>query len=209
MPQPATLKIIEVFPSLQGEGLRQGEPTVFVRLAGCNLKCSFCDTKPAWEGGTDYSAAAVADEVRRIRRRYPARWVCLTGGEPMLQDLRRLVGLLKKSSLKIQVETNATRYQPLPVDWYTVSPKPKTYALAPEYKTVAKEIKLVVTKELDLGTVRKMRLMFPPTIPVLLQVQSNARWSQKRAARLAWQAAEAGLANVRVSLQLHKILGIR
>ncbi len=209
MPQPVTLKIIEVFPSLQGEGLRQGEPTIFVRLAGCNLRCSFCDTKSAWYGGTDCSVAAVADEIQRIRRRYPARWVCLTGGEPLLQDLRQLVMLLRKSSLKIQVETNATRYQRLRVDWYTVSPKPKAYALAPEYLNRAKEVKLVVTKDLDLGTVRKMRLMVPAKIPVLLQVQSNALWSQKRAARLAWRAARAGLANVRVSLQLHKILGIR
>ena len=50
MPQPPTLKISEIFPSIQGEGLRQGEPTIFVRFAGCNLRCTFCDTKYAWTG---------------------------------------------------------------------------------------------------------------------------------------------------------------
>ncbi|RPI99013.1 MAG: 7-carboxy-7-deazaguanine synthase QueE, partial [Candidatus Aminicenantes bacterium] len=50
MLRPPTLKTIEIFASVQGEGLRQGEPTIFVRLAGCNLRCGFCDTKRAWRG---------------------------------------------------------------------------------------------------------------------------------------------------------------
>ena len=84
MPQPPTLKIVEIFPSIQGEGLRQGEPTVFIRLSGCNLKCSFCDTKYAWKGGREFTAGEILDEVRKIRRRFPASWVSLTGGEPLL-----------------------------------------------------------------------------------------------------------------------------
>ena len=63
MPQQPTLKIVEIFPSLQGEGLRQGEPTIFVRLAGCNLRCSFCDTKRAWGRGRARSVPDIMAEV--------------------------------------------------------------------------------------------------------------------------------------------------
>lgn len=209
MPQPPTLKIVEVFPSIQGEGLRQGEPAIFIRFAGCNLRCSFCDTRYAWTGGKELSAQEVLAEVEKIRRRFPGRWVCLTGGEPLLQDVRELIRLLKKRKLKIQVETNATRYLPLAVDWYTVSPKPRAFFFAPQYRTRAKEVKLVVTKELRLGIIRRLRAVFPEKIPILLQPQSNKRWSQKLGLDLLEQALAAGLVNIRLSLQLHKIIGIR
>lgn len=209
MLQRPTLKIVEIFPSLQGEGLRQGEPTIFVRFAGCNLKCYFCDTKYAWQNGRDYSALQVVDKIKKIRGRYPAHWVCLTGGEPLLQDLRQLVRLLKKAKLKIQVETNATCYNPLSIDWYTISPKPKAYSFAPEYLARAKEVKLVATKDLRLGIIKKLRQAFPEKIPILLQPQSNKRWSQKLAMNIIRHALEAGLTNVRLSVQLHKILHLR
>ena len=127
MPQPLILKIAEIFPSIQGEGLRQGEPTIFVRLSGCNLNCSFCDTKYAWKQGKEYSINQILDEISRIKTEFPARWICLTGGEPLLQDISSLIQRLKKENFKIQVETNATNYQNLPVDWYTISPKPEKY----------------------------------------------------------------------------------
>lgn len=209
MLQRPTLKIVEIFPSLQGEGLRQGQPTIFVRFAGCNLKCYFCDTKYAWQNGRDYSALQVVDKIKKIRGRYPAHWVCLTGGEPLLQDLRQLVRLLKKAKLKIQVETNATCYNPLSIDWYTISPKPKVYSFAPEYRARAKEVKLVATKDLRLGVIKKLRQAFPEKMPILLQPQSNKRWSQKLAMKIIRQALEAGLTNVRLSVQLHKILHLR
>lgn len=209
MPQLLTLKIAEIFPSLQGEGLRQGELTIFVRFAGCNLKCSFCDTKHAWRGGRDYEASQVAEKIKKIRERFPARWVCLTGGEPLLQDLRRLVSLLKKEKFKVQVETNATLYYPLAADWFSISPKPKAFLYCPEFRRLAKEVKLVVTKDLRLGVIKKMRQAFPEKTPILLQPQSNKRWSQRLAMKIIRQALEAGLANVRLSIQLHKILHVR
>jgi organic radical activating enzyme len=209
MPQPPTLKISEIFSSIQGEGLRQGEPTIFVRLAGCNLRCSFCDTRFAWRGGRPYSAAQVVEKVRRIRERFPGRWVCLTGGEPLLQDLRELVRLLKKEKFKIQLETNATRYAALPFDWITISPKPKKYAFVPEYKKLAREVKLVVTRDLRLKTIKRLRQAFPAKTPLLLQPQSNRRWSQKLALKLLDESLAAGLENIRLSTQLHKILRLR
>ena len=208
MPAPPILKIIEIFPSIQGEGLRQGEPTVFVRLAGCDRRCSFCDTKYAWEGGAEHGVDKILESVQRIRRRFPARWVCLTGGEPFMQDVRLLVRLLKKNRYLVQVETNGTRYYPTAVDWFTVSPKPKEYLVRPEFQRLAKEVKLVVTRELDFVIIRRIRAAFPVRVPVLLQPESNRRWSQRRALRLLKEATAAGLDNIRLSIQLHKVIGL-
>jgi organic radical activating enzyme len=209
MPQPHILKITEIFSSVQGEGLRQGEPTIFIRLSGCNLKCSFCDTKYAWEEGQQYSVDQVLEEVRKIRQSFPAQWICITGGEPLLQDIDGLTKALKKEGLKIQVETNATLYRTLPVDWYSISPKPDRYTYRPEYREKAKEVKIIITKNLDLESIRRLRVRFPEKTPVLLQPQSNRKWSIILGIKLLKQALKAGLKNIRLSVQLHEIYGMR
>jgi len=205
MPQPPTLKIVEIFPSVQGEGLRQGEPTIFVRLAGCNLRCSFCDTKYAWEGGREIAVAEILRRIQKIRGRFPADWVCLTGGEPLLQDLRSLIRGLKKEGLKIQVETNATVFRPLAVDWLTISPKPKNYAYHPHFRERAKEMKLIVTKGMTFEILKKLRKGFPASRPIILQPESNARWSKTKSLRLVGRSLRSGLKNIRLSVQLHKL----
>jgi len=209
MPQPPTLKVAEIFSSIQGEGLRQGEPTLFVRLSGCNLKCSFCDTKYAWRGGKDYSTVQILEEIKRQKRRFPAKWVCLTGGEPLLQEVADLVHKLKEENLRTQVETNATIFRSLPVDWYSISPKPEKYFFRPEYRKEAKEVKLVVTKGLDLDTIQRLRQEFPEKTPLLLQPQSNRKWSMDKGMKLLRQAMKADIKNIRLSVQLHKIYGLR
>jgi 7-carboxy-7-deazaguanine synthase len=209
MPQQPILKIAEIFPSIQGEGLRQGEPTLFVRLAGCNLECSFCDTKYAWKEGRKYSTAQVLEKVNKLRHDFPARWVCLTGGEPLLQDLAGLARGLKKEGFKIQVETNGTLYHPLPVDWYSVSPKPDRYYYRPEYRDKAKEVKVILTKNLDFELIKRLRKEFPERTPLLLQPQSNRKWSIILGIKLLRLALKAGLKNIRLSGQLHKIYGLR
>jgi len=209
MPQPHILKITEIFSSVQGEGLRQGEPTIFIRLSGCNLKCSFCDTKYTWEGSQQYSVDQVLEEVRKIRQGFPAQWICITGGEPLLQDIDGLTKALKKEGLKIQVETNATLYRTLPVDWYSISPKPDRYTYRPEYREKAKEVKIIITKNLDLESIRRLRMRFPEKTPVLLQPQSNRKWSMNLGMKLIRQTIKAGLRNIRLSSQMHKIFGFR
>jgi 7-carboxy-7-deazaguanine synthase len=209
MPQQPILKIAEIFPSIQGEGLRQGEATLFVRLAGCNLECSFCDTKYAWKEGREYSTAQVLEKVNKLRHDFPARWVCLTGGEPLLQDLAGLARGLKKEGFKIQVETNGTFYHSLPVDWYSVSPKPDKYYYRPEYRDKAKEVKVILTKNLDFKLIKRLRKEFPERTPLLLQPQSNRKWSVILGIKLLRLALKAGLKNIRLSGQLHKIYGLR
>ena len=233
MPQPPTLKIAEIFASIQGEGLRQGEPTIFVRLAGCNLRCPFCDTKRAWTGGRETSIARIAARVARLQKSRPAEWIVLTGGEPLLQDVGPLVRLFKDaghSSVdfshgrvrrnltpgqcpgprppKIQIETNGIFYRRLPINWYTVSPKPPAYAFHPHYRSRAREVKLVASKELTYAVVARVRKAFPPSVPLLLQPESNTPASAAKALRLLRRAAKEGRKNVRLSLQMHKILRV-
>jgi 7-carboxy-7-deazaguanine synthase len=209
MPRPHTLKTTEIFASVQGEGLRQGEPTIFVRLSGCNRRCGFCDTKKAWRNGRELSIDKIVEEIGRLRLDSPAEWVCLTGGEPLAQDIRPLVRRLHEDGLKVQVETNGT-FPPEPgADWLTVSPKPPDYEVHPGFSKRAREVKLVVCRALTLDAVRTMRTIFPPVIPIILQPQSNAPWSRKKALRVLEDAGRAGLAGIRLSLQLHKIYGLR
>ncbi|TET66765.1 MAG: 7-carboxy-7-deazaguanine synthase QueE [Candidatus Aminicenantes bacterium] len=209
MPQLHILKITEIFSSIQGEGLRQGEASIFIRLSGCNLKCAFCDTKYAWEGGKEMLTTHVVEKAKKLRKQLPTKWVCLTGGEPLLQDVKALVKTLKEENFKVQVETNATIYRSLSVDWYTVSPKPENYFYQPVYRKRAKEVKVVVTKGLEFGVVQTLRQEFPDKIPILLQPQSNMKWSMNLGIKLLRQALQADLKNIRLSIQLHKIYGLR
>jgi organic radical activating enzyme len=209
MPQPHILKITEIFPSIQGEGLRSGEPTIFIRMTGCNLRCSFCDTKYAWNGGEDHSVEKILETVQKIHTRSPADWICLTGGEPLYQPIEPLVKRLKKMGFKVQIETNGTIYRPLNVDWWTLSPKPETYGYAQEFEVKTKEVKLVVSKELTLDVIRNLREKFPAQTPILLQPQSNRKWSMDLAMKLLKQSLHSGLKNIRISVQIHKIFGLK
>jgi len=148
-------------------------------------------------------------EVRRLRSDYPTTWVCLTGGEPLAQNIRPLVKRLHSEGFRVQVETNGT-FPPDPhADWHSVSPKPPDYAVHPGFKKKARELKLVVCRSIGLDDVRTVRAAFPPTVPVVLQPQSNSRWSIDKAVRLLEGAGRAGLENIRLSVQLHKVYGLR
>jgi organic radical activating enzyme len=202
------MKIHEVFASLQGEGLRQGEPTLFVRLSGCNLRCSFCDTREAWEAGEENRVEEIVARVKSLHRDFPCAWVCLTGGEPLLQDISGLLEALRAIGFRLQIETNATQPPQHPVDWYTVSPKPPDYGLHPELAGLAREVKLVVTRELALEDIRPLLEEFPREIPFILQPQSNEDWAVAKSRNLLHEVLKSGRASVRLSLQLHKILSI-
>lgn len=209
MPQPAILKVTEIFSSVQGEGLRTGEPTIFVRLTGCNLRCPFCDTKYAWAGGEDYTSEQILASIKNIRNKDPIDWVCLTGGEPLIQKIEDLVRSLRRDGFKVQIETNGTLFRPLRFDWISLSPKPPDYIFQPAYVSRAKEVKLVVFRDLTLNTLKKLRRAFPVRTPILLQPQSHRSWSVKLALKLLFHAKEAGLVSIKLSVQAHKILGIR
>lgn len=112
-------RVNEIFYSLQGEGRFTGTPAVFLRFSGCNLRCSFCDTRHE-----DYSSMSVRDILNALNA-FPARTVVITGGEPTLQLDAELCGALQEQGWRIHLETNGTRpLQPgVKVDWVTCSPK--------------------------------------------------------------------------------------
>ncbi|MCP2519413.1 7-carboxy-7-deazaguanine synthase QueE [Candidatus Aminicenantes bacterium AC-335-B20] len=203
------MKISEIFWSVQGEGLRIGEPTIFIRLTGCNLQCEFCDTKYAWEGGIEVKVETILNTVRNLKEKHNTEWICLTGGEPLIQDIRTLVHQLKSENFKIQIETNGTRYIDIPVDWYSLSPKPEEYFYQPKYKGIAKEVKLIVIRNLKSENIIRIRKEFPKKIPLFLQPCSNQSWSYALARKLLQECIEKGFSNIRLGLQLHRIYKIK
>lgn len=98
--------ISELFRSIQGEGKNQGRPCTFIRFAGCNLRCSWCDTPQSLEGGIEYSCEEILESVRSLKGSY----ACITGGEPLLQgdDVRMLGCALQDLGYMIDIETNGT-----------------------------------------------------------------------------------------------------
>jgi 7-carboxy-7-deazaguanine synthase len=123
------MRVIEIFHSLQGEGMLVGAPSVFVRLAGCPVHCSWCDTKYAW----DFSAGEDLDPnqiVQRVRQ-WPCGFAVLTGGEPMIgPDLAVRAGLveltrrLKDLRKHVTLETSGILFVPdLACDLMSISPK--------------------------------------------------------------------------------------
>ncbi len=99
------LRVNEIFKSIQGESSYAGIPCVFVRLTGCNLRCSYCDTTYAYDEGTEMSV----NEILSTIKGYGCKNVCITGGEPLLQSsIIKLIDLLKKSHYKIFVETGGS-----------------------------------------------------------------------------------------------------
>lgn len=114
-----TVRVNEIFYSVQGEGRFTGRPAVFLRLSGCNQRCSFCDTQH--EQHTEMTEEQIVAEVSR----YAARHIVITGGEPTLQLTPSLTNRLHDAGFFIQIETNGSC--PLAVgcqiDWITCSPK--------------------------------------------------------------------------------------
>lgn len=114
------MRINEIFYSLQGEGRYTGTAAIFIRFAGCNLKCDFCDTKHQ-----PYKEYTDNEILREIKRYAPCKTVILTGGEPTLQITTEFIDLLVGAGYLVNIETNGTR--PLPpfvdINWIVCSPK--------------------------------------------------------------------------------------
>ena len=203
----------EIFYTLQGEGAQAGRPAVFCRFAGCNLwsgreedraeaTCRFCDTDFV---GTDGDGGGRFADAETLADAVAARWpgggapfVVCTGGEPLLQLDAPLVAALHARGFQVAVETNGT-LPPLPgLDWICVSPK----AGAPLRLTEGDELKLVVPQPgTDLAALERLPFRY-----FLLQPMDGAELAANT--RLA---VELCLRHPRwrLSLQTHKLLGIR
>jgi 7-carboxy-7-deazaguanine synthase len=203
------LRLTEIFFSLQGEASRAGLPTVFVRLTGCPLRCTWCDTTYSFTGGEPASIASVLAEVAR----YPARQVCVTGGEPLAQkECLPLLAALCDAGYDVSLETSGA------LDIGAVDPRVSCIMdlKAPDSGESAKnrwenlahldardEIKIVIASRADYEWARAAltERRLAAICPVLL---SPAAGLVEPAALAGW-ILEDGL-NVRFQLQLHKLL---
>lgn len=130
-------KINEIFYSLQGEGRWTGRAAIFIRFAGCNLKCPFCDTdhKPLFR----YTMV----ELLGVIKSYDSNFIVLTGGEPSMQIDKGLIDYLHAQGYYIAIETNGTKELPDGIDWITVSPKDLFVKRADVVITKCNELKVV------------------------------------------------------------------
>ncbi len=189
------LALAEIFYSVQGEGLWTGTPAVFVRLAGCNLACDFCDT--------DYAAkrfAGVAEIVRAVRELGgDCPMVVLTGGEPLAQtESLALIEALRGDGRRVHIESNGTIFTPLPDDvWLCVSPKERVDA---RMARRANEAKLIVDERVP----EEHLALFEDKATILLQPEGNA--PSNVVVALAY--AKANPRRFRLSLQTHKFIGV-
>lgn len=139
-------RVNEIFFSLQGEGYHTGRAAVFVRLAGCNLRCPFCDTD--FTHSEPMTARQIADAVFACST-HPDTLIVLTGGEPSLQADKELTDALHRHGQTIAIETNGTRPLPDGIDWVTVSPKADDTVAGKAAEVVldhADEVKVVLTE---------------------------------------------------------------
>jgi 7-carboxy-7-deazaguanine synthase len=151
------MRVAEVFVSVQGEGPSLGRPAVFLRLSGCNLSCTWCDTKYAWYGGEELSVDAVAERVLDLLRRYRGvDLLVVTGGEPLLQseELAELLARLRREvpRLEVEVETNGTVDPRAVIDYVDrliVSPKLSNSGLPEEVRRVSEGVIEVVRTRRD------------------------------------------------------------
>ncbi|HOT94815.1 MAG TPA: radical SAM protein [Methanoregulaceae archaeon] len=204
------MKVAEVFYSLQGEGKNQGRPTVFLRLAGCNLACRWCDTPSARDGGVEWRTAEVVDAVRAVAG--SCRLVCVTGGEPLLQQeaLVPVLEALSREGFSCEIETNGTipfgpsrAHAGITMDVKCPSSGEESdlsllSALGPE-----DAVKFVVADTTDLAYAGRVLAEHPTRAEVFVSPVHGVELSP-----LVEYILEQHLP-VRFSLQLHKLIGVR
>lgn len=206
------LKINEIFWSFQGEGLRVGVPSIFLRLAGCSVQCPYCDTKDSWEcnTGTALPIEGILLEIEKYKQKYPQSQVVITGGEPLEQDLSEITAALKKKNHSLSIETNGIHFQDLQIDWWTVSPKDVTdYFIHRDVLKKTNEIKLIVNKNLTMDVIKRTRSLVPVSIPIFLQPEANDKDRYLNTFSLFQRCQEENLENTRPGIQLHKVYEVK
>jgi 7-carboxy-7-deazaguanine synthase len=213
------IPISERFKSVQGEGVYTGTPMAFIRLQGCSVGkkiCHYCDTDfdvlHSFRGGGKYTVRALADWVGDYKH------VCLTGGEPLDEDWAGLIGELKRSgSPLVHVETSGTQYIPSYLDdaWICVSPKPGFHEAVIDR---ADEVKVIVPGLGGAARSSPQDAGWPGLHDALrwanngkivfLQPRNNVLSIDKGNLKFCIDAV-AEHPNLRLSVQMHKILGVQ
>lgn len=192
-------------PTLQGEGAHAGRAVVFLRFAACNLECTGCDTDFRPEGATRMGADDIVARLRELDTSRTQR-VIVTGGEPTLQWDAPLSAAVRGAGFRVHMESNGTRVPGGAVDWLTVSPKPQHHpaGLALADGVPADELKVVVDDTIDEAALDRYAARYRVE-HYFLQPWMDARYDQHLRRTLALIHARP---RWRLSLQLHKIIGV-
>ena len=160
------LPVMEHFYTLQGEGFHQGKAAYFIRLGGCDVGCVWCDVKESWNADK-HPQLKISDLIFNIEKT-PAKFIVITGGEPLLHDLNPLTKKLKEAGLKTHLETSGSSPLSGNWDWITLSPKKFKAPLA-ECIHHANELKVVVFNKSDFGWAEKYAAQVSPECKLYLQ----------------------------------------
>lgn len=201
------LPIMEIFDSIQGEGSFIGQAVTFVRVAGCNLRCDWCDTKASW------AEHWLLMDPKEIAARCSQNIVVITGGEPCLyrDAVNELILLLHEDEIFVCIETNGTLETPSYADFVTCSPKPPEYKIHPKCRF--DELKYVVDDTFTIDSIPKyikdglIEGLDFPHIPSNIWLQPegfNMQESAKKAYALVMQYDF-----LRMGIQLHKIIDVK
>ena len=205
MTSHATLPVVETFHSLQGEGHHSGRSAFFIRLAGCTVGCTWCDTKHSWPKAAhpqrhlgDLAQEAAEAELQG------AAFTVITGGEPLHHNLDALASALRQAtSHPLHLETSGIDPLSGRPDWVTLSPKPHK---PPRQEILSRcdELKVVIHEQTDLDFAQAMATAVRPSTQLLLQ----PGWGSDQGQQLVVDHLR-NHASWRLSLQTHKWLGLR
>lgn len=222
-PSGQRLFVKETFHSIQGEGPDAGTPASFIRLAGCNMACPFCDTDH-WSDAELQPIREIVDELM-INTPPTTTLFVITGGEPLLQNILPLVNLLNTRGYRVQVETNGTVGLPDLRLWFPPLPgsrdnsivcSPKGPVINPEVATLAKAFKYII-KDGEVDSIGLPPGVAGPWSPGPRWVDPSNIWLQpmdeqdkaKNAANLMAAARACMLHGYHLSIQMHKLIGIQ
>lgn len=145
--ESVTYPIMEHFYTIQGEGFHTGKPAYFIRTAGCDVNCWWCDVKESWDA--DEHPEMKVSEITESARKSGAEVAVITGGEPLLHDLGPLTQSLKNAGLAVHIETSGSSPISGYLDWITLSPKRFKEPLDEIFPYVD-ELKVIVLTNKDL-----------------------------------------------------------
>lgn len=192
--------VMEHFYTIQGEGAHTGRASYFIRTAGCDVNCWWCDVKDSWEeeGHPKLAVSTLVDQAVESG----APFVVITGGEPLLHDLLPLTLALKSKGLKVHIETSGSSPLSGQLDWITLSPK-RFKKPTEEVFAYVDELKVVVLTNKDLKWAEENAAKCPDGTQLLLQPEWDTPKSIELIVDYVKDHPEWG-----ISLQTHKFLKV-
>ena len=193
--------VMEHFYTIQGEGVHAGRPAYFVRLAGCDVGCVWCDVKESWptEGFPMHTVAEICDWVKATA----AEIVVITGGEPAMYDCNSLVDVLHLEGYRVHVETSAAYPLQGNYDWVCISPKKFKQPSAGEMGK-AHELKVIVFNDSDFEWAEKWAETCSTECALLLQPEWEKR--DKMMPKIIDYVKENP--RWRICIQTHKVINV-